>query len=559
VRLKVLTGGRWFVPLVIAVAVALVMPSVNAGLRGDDYVLLGILSASDGILDAYPARLDIFNFFDGDHERTRRLLDLGVLPWWTDPQIKMAFWRPVAALSHWVDAVAWRDRPELMHLQNVFWFAVLIAVTAHAYQRFMGLAPAAIATLFYALGAAHAGAVTWISARNNILGAIFGMTALILHDRWRRDGWRAGAFLAPACLGLALLSAESAIGAVAYLFAHAVCLEQGWRHRLTAITPHAIVAVAWQLTYIRLGYGVFGVAPAYLNPVTEPLQFAGSLVKNGPTLILAQWTGFSAEGLAQLTPHVVSAAWFITVLAIATLAVPLVPLFRRSPVSRFWGVGHVLAIVPICAGIPQHRYLLFVSLGAVGLLAQLTVGLFERAWRWPATALACALVIVHLVASPVRLAQSAVASNDTALERTIDSLTQPGQFVIVANTPSAVTVAFSFFVRAYKGQPIPKHTRVLSSGNGPVSLHRTDARSVLVRWQGRQERMLFRIRPFALHERIRLAGTDIEITGLTESGWPTEVLFRFDAELETLNWLRWEPGGFVDFRPPAVGKTIALR
>ena len=38
--------------------------------------------------------------------------------------------RPVAALSHWVDAVAWRDRPELMHLQNVFWFAVLIAVTA---------------------------------------------------------------------------------------------------------------------------------------------------------------------------------------------------------------------------------------------------------------------------------------------------------------------------------------------------------------------------------------------------------------------------------------------
>ena len=98
------------------------------------------------------------------------------------------------------------------------------------------------------------------------------------------------------------------------------------RHWLTATTPHAVVAVAWQLTYIRLGYGVFGVAPAYLNPVTEPLQFAGALVKNGPTLILAQWIGFSAEGLAELTPHVVSAAWFITVLAIATLAVPLVPL-----------------------------------------------------------------------------------------------------------------------------------------------------------------------------------------------------------------------------------------
>jgi hypothetical protein len=208
---------------------------------------------------------------------------------------------------------------------------------------------------------------------------------------------------------------------------------------------------------------------------------------------------------------------------------------------------------------PQDRYLLFVSLGAVGLLAQLTVGLFERAWRWPATALACALVIVHLVVSPVRLAQSAVASNDTTVERVSDSLTQPGQFVVVANTPSAVTVAFSFFVRAYKGQPIPKHTRVLSSGDGPVSLYRTDARSVLVRWQGQQGSMLFRIRPFALHERTRLAGTDIEITRLTEGGWPAEALFRFDAELETLKWFRWEPGGFVDFRPPAEGETITLR
>src|SRR5258705_13927242 len=82
VRLKVLTGGRWFPPLVIAVAGALVIPSVNAGLRGDDYVLLGILSASDGVLDGYPALLDIFNFFVGEHPRTPRLPNLGVLPWW---------------------------------------------------------------------------------------------------------------------------------------------------------------------------------------------------------------------------------------------------------------------------------------------------------------------------------------------------------------------------------------------------------------------------------------------------------------------------------------------
>jgi hypothetical protein len=146
-----------FLPVAFLVGVALALPSINSGLWADDYVILGILSGSDGMLAGYPSRLDVFNFFDGDHERTQRLLDLGVLPWWTDPHIKMGFWRPVAALSHWVDTVAWRDSPGLMHLQNVLWFGLLIAVTAHAYQRFMGLVPAAIATLFYVLGAAHAG------------------------------------------------------------------------------------------------------------------------------------------------------------------------------------------------------------------------------------------------------------------------------------------------------------------------------------------------------------------------------------------------------------------
>ena len=559
-RLEVQTLGRWLLPVAFLVGVALALPSINSGLWADDYVILGILSGSDGMLAGYPSRLDVFNFFDGDHERTQRLLDLGVLPWWTDPHIKMGFWRPVAALSHWVDTVAWRDSPGLMHLQNVLWFGLLIAVTAHAYQRFMGLVPAAIATLFYVLGAAHAGAVSWISARNQLLGAILGTAALVLHDRWRRDGWRAGVFVAPACLGLALLSAENAVGAIAYLFAHAVCLEHSWRRRLTAMTPYAMVAVAWQLIYVRLGYGVFGVGPAYLSPISEPLLFAGALIKNGPTMVLAQWTGFSAEALAELTPRVASVGWFVAVLAIATLAVPLVPLFRRRPVSRFWGFGHILAIVPICAAMPQQRYLLFVSLGAMGLLAQLARGLCEREWRWPATVLACALVIVHLVVSPVRFAQSAVVLNDVTLERVSDSLvTEPGQFTIIVDTPSAVTVSFSFFVRAYKGHPIPKHTRVLSSGDGPVSMYRMDARSVLVQWQGRQEHMRFRTRPFALHERIRLAGTDIEITRLTERGWPAEVLFRFDVEAETLNWFRWERGAFIAFRPPAIGETMVVR
>jgi hypothetical protein len=75
--------------------------------------------------------------------------------------------------------------------------------------------------------------------------------------------------------------------------------------------------------------------------------------------------------------------------------------------------------------------------------------------------------------------------------------------------------------------------------------------------------MFFRAKeqPMTPRERIRLTGTDIEVTALTEDGWPTEATFRFDQNLDEpeLRWLRWESGSFVSFRPPAVGGTIVVR
>lgn len=62
-------------------------------------------------------------------------------------------------------------------------------------------------------------------------------------------------------------------------------------------------------------------------------------------------------------------------------------------------------------------------------------------------------------------------------------------------------------------------------------------------------------------ERIRLTGTNVEVSAVTEDGWPTEATFRFDQNLDgaSLRWLRWESGGLVSFHPPAVGETIVVR
>jgi hypothetical protein len=75
--------------------------------------------------------------------------------------------------------------------------------------------------------------------------------------------------------------------------------------------------------------------------------------------------------------------------------------------------------------------------------------------------------------------------------------------------------------------------------------------------------MFFRAKeqPMTPGQHIRLTGTDIAVTAVTEDGWPTEATFSFDQNLDDpeLRWLRWESGSFVSFRPPAVGETIVVR
>jgi hypothetical protein len=92
-----------------------------------------------------------------------------------------------------------------------------------------------------------------------------------------------------------------------------------------------------------------------------------------------------------------------------------------------------------------------------------------------------------------------------------------------------------------KGQPIAR-TRLITSGTAPVTLYRVDARTLLVKLEGRPD-PIFRPgdTPMALNDRINLTGTQIEVTAMRADGWPAEVMFRFDVNLEDprLRWLRW--------------------
>ena len=150
-------GARRMQRVVIGCALVLAVTSVGPHHALDDYVLGLIARSRGGPLGLVRSPLDLFTFTTGNPASNHRLMDVGLmLPWWTDPELKIAFFRPVSSLTHWLDERLWPSSPVLMHLHSLAWFGVLLVAAAAAYRRLEGGARAVgLAFLLYAFDATH--------------------------------------------------------------------------------------------------------------------------------------------------------------------------------------------------------------------------------------------------------------------------------------------------------------------------------------------------------------------------------------------------------------------
>src|SRR5437588_6977688 len=94
----------------------------------------------------------MFRFFRGDPDRARPLIDLGLVPWWTDPGLKGEFLQALTVLTHRLDYALWPDSAPLMHLHSLLWLGASAAAAAVLYRRMFGATwVAALAAWVYAL------------------------------------------------------------------------------------------------------------------------------------------------------------------------------------------------------------------------------------------------------------------------------------------------------------------------------------------------------------------------------------------------------------------------
>ncbi|MCH8006527.1 MAG: hypothetical protein IH888_09895 [Planctomycetes bacterium] len=176
-----------YLPVVLAILASLLtVPSLWAGLSNDDLMHRQLLLDSATTLTT--ALRELFTFIEPD--TTVQFMDQGVLPWWTLDEARISFFRPVTALTHWLDYQLWPDSFVLMHAQSVVWYGGVGALVALFYRRFFGpVWVAGLAALLFVVDDSHVTPVTWLANRNALLAVFFGLLALLAHDRWRRGGW----------------------------------------------------------------------------------------------------------------------------------------------------------------------------------------------------------------------------------------------------------------------------------------------------------------------------------------------------------------------------------
>jgi hypothetical protein len=106
-------GSRAVLPTAAVLTALLAWPALESGFIWDDLVQRDVLvTAGPG-----QAAMDLFRFVDpGTLEQSGTTK--AVLPWWTASDLRLSFWRPLSALTHWADNRLIRDDARLQHVRG---------------------------------------------------------------------------------------------------------------------------------------------------------------------------------------------------------------------------------------------------------------------------------------------------------------------------------------------------------------------------------------------------------------------------------------------------------
>lgn len=567
---------RHAVLLAASTALAISLPSLGAGLYDDDVWQRRFL-----LDQLHGARSDPWwNMFGTPLEDgvVAQMIFRGFLPWWTSHDFQLSFFRPLAVATHMLDYSLWPNQPWLMHLQNSLLYAALCGLVATYFQFLFGrTGVAAAAALLYSIGDAQLEGVAWISARNTLLTAVFGMLTLCLLE----SGAKRAAWLAAASQTLSHLSSEGAIAVWPYLLGSLWLRKRsGRKQQLLRMIPTALVSSAFSIVTTHFDYVVVG-SGAYIDPRRRPLDFLHAVVERLPRLFMLEvgppaWLSgsFGAPTPEQGTGLAAACIWFL-----------LAGLLLRDKASRSTTsalmLGALGSALAVCAARPEPRLLLMAGVGMQGVNAQMLelclrklceLGSVMRRLVW---LMATVWVVVMNVLLPIpaswKVPEMYRAKHEELRRAATQMDLQPADaasIVLVLNAPSYFDALKICTYRLEMTETRPWRTlHILGSSQSSVTLrHVSQLRLELSPLHGYlRERTSQQAHaadvPFQVGQRVALDGLDVTVTALTADARPaTIVLDLAPDEVSHLQFLAWSSAHrtFEQVTLPKVGHWIRL-
>jgi hypothetical protein len=563
--------------LAAALMLVLSLPALRVGFVADDHYHRAILEGCGAPAAMDDPLWDLFVFVPND-ARAEILRDVGVVPWWGDPDLHLGFMRPLTSATHIIDHLLWPDDPVPQHVQSMLWFAAAVVLVGIIYRRVHGAtAIAGLAVLLFAVEDAHAMPIGWIANRNAVVALVFGLLALWAHIGWRRDGGPARLAAALLFFATGLAAGEAVVCTAAYLVSWELAMEQGrWSKRLAVLAPYALLLAGWRLLYTTLGYGCAG-SDLYIDPLAEPLAFAAALVERVPVMLGGLWSQLPIDLWAAVGRSGQLVLCAVSVAVCAFVAALLAHVIRSTREARFWALGSVLSLVPVAAAFPMDRLLLVTGIGAFGLLAMLTaeVGLLggaardARAWIRRSVKL---LLVLHIPLAALLLVASIgflsifntiFTAGARGAPRDPGLATRNLVFINGHDFPCAYT----YLIRLTDDTaPAPRRIAILGPMSTDVVVTRENGSTLVLEaedgWLRSPIDRLMRRADARFHagQRISTALFDAEVRQVSADGRPVVVAFAFRRPLDSpsYRWVAWRNGRLEEVSPPAVGGETRL-
>lgn len=611
IRLVAQFSPRHIVMLISLGAYLLVLPCLNEDLFRDDFYHRAILTGENTIpgtpaaapMSLWEASQDLFSFFGADNENLTKGMEAGVVPWWADPHLEIRFWRPISAVTHWLDYQLWPNSSMLMHLHSALWYTLLVFAYGYFLRefRFQGWALLA-AMMAYGMDASHIPSIAWVANRNILLSTFFAFLSLAKLNHAVKSNSKLSLGLSCVFFAASLLSAEAGISTAAYIASYFLFMDtRRLRLRIATYLPYALVLVGWRVLYQAMGYAVKN-SGAYFDPVAQPEAFFQNLLVQVPILMMDQFTGLESNALIMAPNILVQQAWIAAVI-VSLFILTAIPMLKHSRTSRFLLVGALLSLTPIGSTIfTGGRLLFFAGAGICAAYGLFLSSLFAsarwlprlRIYRFWAYFVVIGMTFTNVISNSILWGSqiyNQIERDDHARFSPLSDIVTPynhvASVVVVVNPPVSFDLLYSQLKGAYLGQTIPHQIRTLAPGITGFNLTRTATNRIEINSDNQPFAMSSQA-PFPqgpvqsiyyaaqradtffagnqthrkAGDKVALPGTIITIKQTDNVGVPTRVAFEFEESLDNAKyqWLQFNPAHrrFVAFAVPAVGETVHI-